>query len=1017
MAGSLDAGSYQIQYKVHTASTWTAGPVIPYCTDGVSSFTDANNTVWDVRSGQIRTTTGGLTTVDPVTSSVTYLTMINGVFWQLTTNPANPGWYSGSQPGGPWTGPVQVAPITSPGVQIGSPALATGTSYDVQVRAGNIAGFGPYCTPITASTLTPGAESFAIATIPQEFVGFPFTVTGGISNALSAPTMEYRDISGTTIDAWTLFPAGSPVTQTTFSFVHPGAFVPPTGGYVPPAPFIPSGAVVANIHPNLSPWTNASFSVGQRCSTGGNAYECTNGGSSTSAPTGTGSNINNGGTATFKWLSAITFTSLQAWANTLNNTTLSASQAAVNWNNAVQTNAPGGFFMYLQGVTAGSFSVSITCAQGESFRDHPTSALSFNQVNGCAYDAPNTSTPTVSPSFYWFIDCDNVTIDGWQFRSVSTSNATQIIGVDNKNGRHFTIQNCLVDGCGQAGDVEVLYWGNTNSGGTPGIANMLNCLIIDSQNNPGAGGAGIETVKWDFGVNGVAVNCTFISRNNSQWYAIKNLGPANENQIKNCLFFGYGMPLISQNTTGSIVADHCVTSAANFTAGNTANGTTNLFSKSAAAQFISTITDFRLKTGADAIGAAAVDTTDIPTADDIFGQGRGASAWDAGAFQLNTSSGLSPIAVSGMTVSVRDANATNITATSNTFAVTTGTPTTAFTVSGGKIYRPDGVEFKAQGWSCLVENLGNMVQNAACYPLLTNVLNGVAQNGVPAAGLAPNINIVGIANQTGPGDYNTMISDIDQIVGWLTAKKVVVVIATYTNTANGVSTLSGTALSNDVDMWRQLAVHYKDNPYVWFMAGPNEGQDSTVSACHWAYYQAIRNAPTASPPGAGNTNPVGLNVYGGYRYSLLDASAGHYTSMSKVFWSFHPYAWEMGGGWPLGNVYTESVVSDCQAFLRDWVSGGTWVGSADGVIPTMAGEFGNANGNNPQAINGPTLFHVVSTYTPSICSGWIAWIWHWPFSIVDGYGDNVVYDETPPRLVANYGAVLAGDLLTVYKAA
>ncbi len=750
--GALDSGSYQLQYKVHTASQWTAGPTIPYCTNGVGSFTDANNTVWDVRSGQIRTTTGGLTTVDQVTSSVTYLTMINGVFWQLTTNPANPGWYYASQPNGPWTGNIAVAPITSPGVQIGSPALATGTQYDVEVRAGNVAGFGPYCTPITASTLTPGAESFAITAIPQQFVGFPFTVSGGISNALSAPTMQYQDVT-----------------------------------------------------------------------------------------TGTGIVLTNG---------------------------LNLSQAQVNnIASAIQTEQ------------------QIEVPAGEDFGAglHPQNFLIGDII-------------------------------------ITTGNGVQLTGNIGS----------LADGAGNT-------W------------TLVGGLVADG--NP---------PNWWYG--GLAMNSVLQWPGYNISLRLLNNGEVWVQEAKQ----GGWWSLTQWQANGHVGRPGLGASPG--------AGPNNVSSTGSTGAWM-------------ALPSPTITTSTF-------------------SFQHPPVSAAAPT----MTVGVRDANATNITAISNTFVVTTGTPPAdGFSVSGGKIFRPDGVEFKAQGWSCLNENINNMVQNAAIYPLLTNMLNGTPQANVPSAGLAPNINIVGLANQTGPADFTSYVNGADQAITWLTAKNIVVILSSYTNAYfNGQGSLTSTQLTTDVALWGSLAGRYKDNPYVWYLAGPNEGTGFNISTYHKSYYDAIRNA--------GATAPIGLCVPNGSSYSRGDTpynnTDGHYNTMTGVFWSFHPYDWEMSG-----QGLDKTIVADCQTFIRNWVAGGTWQGSADGVIPTMAAEFGNAYGNNPLGITGDTCFRVVSSYSTTVCSGWIAWIWHWPGSIVDGYGDNVVYDETPPRLVANYGTPLVANMQSIYKAA
>jgi len=572
--GPFDSGSYQIQYKVHTSGTWSAGPTIPYCTDGVGSFTDTSNTIWDIRSGQIRTTTGGLTTVDPVTAGVTYLTLIVGVVWQFVPD-AGKGWYYATQPGGPWTGPTSIAPITSPGVVIGS--LATGTSYDYEVRAGNSFGFGVYCTPRTDSTLTPGAESFAIATIPQQYVTYPFNVSGNISNALSVPTLQYQDTVNGIAGSWLSLPSPT-VTTATFQFQHPA--------------------------------------------------------------------------------------------------------------------------------------VSSTAAS--------------------------------------------------------------------------------------------------------------------------------------------------------------------------------------------------------------------------------------------------------------------------------------------MTVGIRDANTTNITAVSNTFAVITGTPAATFSVSGGQILKPDGTTFKAQGFFML-SGLLSPVTNAACTPLLTWL---------------PYINMVGISTQSSSSyDADALIANIDQVVGWLTAKRIVVLIGDYVNTdLTGNTPISNSSTPNLTQMatWAsKLGIKYKNNPYVWLLAGPNEGLGGTaISTQNKIEYDAWRTT-------AANPNPVLFNVIGAPSGAptnpiQIDTSAGHYSTMTNVIWSIHPYGW-MCGGWGAN----EGVASDDDAMLQSMVNVAKGIqNSADGVMPVIAAEFGNANGNNAP-VNAATLFTRVIQRMPVIASGYIGWMmpnWY-GYRQDSGNNDNLIDPQTG-NLSVGFGDYFHNNMLS-----
>jgi hypothetical protein len=364
-----------------------------------------------------------------------------------------------------------------------------------------------------------------------------------------------------------------------------------------------------------------------------------------------------------------------------------------------------------------------------------------------------------------------------------------------------------------------------------------------------------------------------------------------------------------------------------------------------------------------------------------------------------TTSPFANITITGLTVSQAykiQATAQNLAGTgplSNQVTETTTAASTAFTISSGKIFRPDGVEFKAQGWSCLVENLNTMVTNSACQPL-TNI--------------APYINVIGIANQTGPVDFSTMVTDIDQIVIWATARKILVFISSYTNAFfNGQGSLNSGQLTTDVAMFASLGARYASNPYVGYIIGPNEAVGFNASPQHWQYYQPLR----AAAPNA----LIGMCISGGYTFNGMDDASGHYSSMKNVFWSFHPYAWEVGGQY--GGT-TESDVNGDHTFLTNIVAAGNWVQSLDGVIPCMAAEFGNANGNSPTTINGGTMFNVVSSYTPSICSGWIAWIWFWPGSNpFPPFGDDVVDPNNIGTLVAGYGDVLVANMKSAYAPA
>jgi hypothetical protein len=823
---------------------------------------------------------------------------------------------------------------------------------------------------------------------------------------------------------------------------------------------------VFNIHPNLSPWASGTYAAGSgvvnRVSSGGHAYQCTTGGLSTSAPTGQTAGINNGGVAVWKWLSAIDYTSQQAWADAMPATQL-ASYFVANWNNGEVVVATGavrilGYF----GKTAGFFQTVITTATGESIRDQPSAALAYNPASGVAFRQPAGNT-----EFGYYINVANVTIDGIQTKNQNSTNPQPIYGLDTL-AVNFLATGVLMDGFAMPSDLEIFFTA------AAGVASLSNFVIFDRQ---AAGIAQAEAIKYDLPPSsGSVTNGVIVAVNGAtpNGVAIKSLGGAGQVTVRNVQMFGYASPLLSQNFFGSIVFDHCITDVTlaatqSPTGWGSNSGAGNLFSKTAANQFISATTDLRPKIGAESIGNGAVDLTDIPTGVDFYRNVRGA-VWDMGPVATTFTGTVAPpsgttrvwsitpagqVAINGTVDPVTSGvaqlilygtNVTQLNAAGNYYtqpvtytpgdwgvpsttsplaspgvSITTtpgasydfeayatnsagsGVPsvpitakalsnqgTGTFKVSGGQILKPDGTPFKAQGWSCLVENLNTMVTNAACQPLTT---------------LAPFLNIIGITNQTGPADFASMVNAIDQVITWMTAKKIVVVISSYTNALfNGQGSLNSGQLATDVAMFGSLAAKYASNPYVWFLAGPNEGVNFNVSPQHWQYYQAIRNA--------GNNNPIGLNCSGGYTFNGMDNASGNYTSMTNVWWSFHPYAWEVGGQY--GGTSEGDTTGD-HTFLGNFVAAGNWIQSKDGVIPCMAAEFGNANGNSPTTINGGTLFNVVSAYTQSICVGWMAWLWFWPGSNpFPPFGDDVVDPNNTNALVSGYGDVLVANMSSAH---
>lgn len=395
---------------------------------------------------------------------------------------------------------------------------------------------------------------------------------------------------------------------------------------IAPRPYRPypglGGTATFNVHYNLAAWTSSTFTMGQRCSSGGNAYQCITAGSSTAAPTGTSSSINNGGAAVFRWLSAIDFTSLAAWANTLP-TILAFNYVVLLWNNGAITTTVNTPFLVINSILTNGYYILITCAPGESIRDH-YGPLAWNASNGVAFQAPSSGTETGGQYFY--IGVDNVIFDGLQYQDL---NSTATTGGFTMNGNNGVVRNCIIDSY-------IQFFTNTAN------VQVYNSLIINRYTTSSQG-----SWPFKFDINATAGrvdSCTFIGQNVTGGVApgVMTLGPAGQVTVRNCAFFGFPNPVYCQNNAGSITIDHCCTDVSTFGSSTSGWATNDLgneqVSKVIGNQFVSTTTDFRLKIGADCRANGAVDLTDVPAGDDIFRQVRG-STWDIGAFQYPAVSG------------------------------------------------------------------------------------------------------------------------------------------------------------------------------------------------------------------------------------------------------------------------------------------------------------------------------------------------------------------------------------------
>ena len=310
-------------------------------------------------------------------------------------------------------------------------------------------------------------------------------------------------------------------------------------------------------------------------------------------------------------------------------------------------------------------------------------------------------------------------------------------------------------------------------------------------------------------------------------------------------------------------------------------------------------------------------------------------------------------------------------------AATTAPGTGGFHVSNGQIIGPDGQPFKAQGIDILDSTLGSIVGDASGGVLLQQF---------------PNTNMVRIAMESGYGQPSQAFFNA---VNWLTAKGIVVEIGNY-NDGNG-QVATGAELNAELAWYKQLATTFANNPYVWFTTD-NEPEDASsggsapagsVTAEQVAVYNAIR--------GVGNNNTISLE---GATRATLDPSA--YANMTNVNWDVHYYNWESG--------YSSDVNANVAKLSQD-VANVESIHSADGTIPAILGEFGNATDGTNVDPGGAAAVQAVVNTMPSF-SGWDAWLYYWPGDLT---GDELI-DQNTGQLTA-YGqqitaAMTAGNAPT-----
>src|SRR6185437_9293628 len=208
----------------------------------------------------------------------------------------------------------------------------------------------------------------------------------------------------------------------------------------------------SNIFVGLTAWApSTSYTVGNRRSNGGNAYQCTKSGTSASSggPSGTGSSITDGA-ATWKFLASVDYVTVASWASGIPGT-LTQPVVGQIWDCGAISTTAGVEYFHLSGhTTTSTNTITLKAAPGESFRDFlassSTQALAFNSSHGVRFVLPSTEGDTN----YITVSDANVIFEGLEFQDPISNSGSSLIAI--RDPGNLTINHCLMDGYAPVGN-------------------------------------------------------------------------------------------------------------------------------------------------------------------------------------------------------------------------------------------------------------------------------------------------------------------------------------------------------------------------------------------------------------------------------------------------------------------------------------------------------------------------------------------------------------------------------------
>jgi len=286
-----------------------------------------------------------------------------------------------------------------------------------------------------------------------------------------------------------------------------------------------------------------------------------------------------------------------------------------------------------------------------------------------------------------------------------------------------------------------------------------------------------------------------------------------------------------------------------------------------------------------------------------------------------------------------------------------GTPTGQFHISGGKIIDPNGKVFIAAGVNIYDTDLAGAITGPDCNPLLSTF---------------PGCNFVRV-----PVYAYQDPSFFAQQIAWATAKGIVIELEDHTNTSGGNAggndqggvIFSGSRLTQELNWYASCAAYYANNPYVWF-GTDNEPATKTnasgssdpnaLSSWQQQTYNAVRNAGSDAIV---MIEAVGWDTPQSYGQYITPS---YFTGMTNAIIDMHVYG-EAYSGTTASNI--ASVINENIAYIQGNQT------SADGVMPVLIGEFGNATDGQHFDSNGAATVTAVTQVAGANSAGFAAWNW------------------------------------------